>query len=58
MVPGWFCPRKCRAARRSQDDICHGVKPLSHAHADRMIAERKTQAGTSGTHSHVWRKYE
>ena len=57
MVPGWFCP-KCGAVRRSQDDICHGVKPLSHAHADRIIAERKTQAGTSGTHRHVWRKYE
>ena len=49
MVPGWFCP-KCGAVRRSEDDICHGVKPWSHAQADRIIAERKKQAGTAGTH--------
>jgi hypothetical protein len=49
IVPGWFCP-KCGAVRRSADDICHGVKPLDRAQADRVIAERKKQAGTSGTH--------
>jgi hypothetical protein len=48
-VPGWVCP-KCGAVRRSEDDVCHGVKPLSHAQADRIIAEGKNQAGTSGTH--------
>ena len=47
MVPGWSCP-KCGAVRRSADDTCHGVKPLSHAQADHLIAERKKQSGPSG----------
>jgi hypothetical protein len=49
IAPELFCP-KCGAVRRSADDTCHGVKPLDRAQADRVIAERNKQAGTSGKH--------